>query len=335
VALACFNGAGFIEDQLESIERQTLRPLEIVVCDDGSSDDTPALVQAFAARSRTRVVLHRNPENLGFAANFLRAAALCAGDLISFCDQDDVWRDDKLERCVRVFAEHPGLRMALHSGVLVDVDGRSLGVRYPEVGRSRVESGIVADRTLAALGTCMVFDRHLLDLADTATRPASVYAAHGQVNHDQLVHFLAAAHGDIALIDLPLIRYRQHASNAVGARDVTVRGRVGTAFRLTDADYAAATRHYLECADYLDGLSQRSSSGEVAARLHASARAHRRLAHIYGLRRGLLEADRSRRGRAGIVVRLAARGAYRSRGHGGLGWRAAAKDSLSTVLRRY
>ena len=90
--MATFNGDTYLSPQLQSLARQTLLPHELVVCDDGSTDRTLEIVRAFAADAPFPVRVHRNDEHLGFADNFLKAAVLCGGELIAFCDQDDVWQ---------------------------------------------------------------------------------------------------------------------------------------------------------------------------------------------------------------------------------------------------
>src|SRR5206468_1809416 len=103
VAMATFNGAAYIEEQLADLSRQSILPFELVVCDDGSSDDTLMILERFAARAPFPVRIHRNSERLGYRANFLKCAGLCRADLIAFCDQDDRWASSKLATMVACF----------------------------------------------------------------------------------------------------------------------------------------------------------------------------------------------------------------------------------------
>ena len=97
VAMCTYNGARFVAEQLESVAAQTRPPSELVVCDDRSTDGTARLVEQFAARAPFPVRLFVNERNLGSTANFGRAVTLAEGDLVALCDQDDVWRPEKLE----------------------------------------------------------------------------------------------------------------------------------------------------------------------------------------------------------------------------------------------
>src|SRR5271163_793730 len=103
IAMATYNGAGFIAEQLDSFARQTALPSELVVTDDCSSDSTLEVVSAFAANAPFPVRIEKNVERLGYKANFMKAAGLCRSDFIAFSDQDDVWLPRKLESCLARF----------------------------------------------------------------------------------------------------------------------------------------------------------------------------------------------------------------------------------------
>src|SRR6185436_20539861 len=98
VAMCTFNGAEFLPAQLQSILTQSRPPDEIVICDDGSTDNTRNLLEKLAAESSIPITTHINDQNLGSVKNFERAITLCTGDVIALSDQDDVWRNDKLQR---------------------------------------------------------------------------------------------------------------------------------------------------------------------------------------------------------------------------------------------
>ena len=99
VVMATFNGERFVGEQLHSLFRQTVAPAEIIVCDDGSTDATMDIVQSLAKQSPAPLRVRRNPARLGFADNFLSGCQSASSDLIAFCDQDDVWLENKLALC--------------------------------------------------------------------------------------------------------------------------------------------------------------------------------------------------------------------------------------------
>lgn len=113
VAVALYNGARFLEAQLDSLRLQSRNPDRVVLCDDGSTDGTPELVQDYIAKYDLGATwkLCRNPENLGYIRNFYRAISLCDADLIFLSDQDDVWKPDKIEKMTAVMERCPHINL--------------------------------------------------------------------------------------------------------------------------------------------------------------------------------------------------------------------------------
>ncbi|MFM6913357.1 MAG: glycosyltransferase, partial [Aquirufa sp.] len=127
VALCTYNGAEFLSKQLESIKQQTMPIHEMVVCDDGSSDETLAILERFSKQVTFPVIVHRNPENLGSSKNFEQCLKLCQGDLIFLCDQDDVWMPEKVERIVQYLEEHPEHEAVFSNATMIDQAGFPTG----------------------------------------------------------------------------------------------------------------------------------------------------------------------------------------------------------------
>ena len=103
IAMTTYNGSRFLEQQLKSLLRQTKKADEIIIVDDGSSDDTVAIIKKYLNVSNTRIKLYINEVNLGVFKNFEKAISLCKGDIIFCCDQDDVWQFDKIEKHINNF----------------------------------------------------------------------------------------------------------------------------------------------------------------------------------------------------------------------------------------
>jgi glycosyltransferase involved in cell wall biosynthesis len=120
IAMATYNGQAFLADQLSSLRNQTRLPEELVICDDGSADTTIDAAHRFAANAPFEVRIERNTVRLGHARNFLKAASLCRGDLVAFCDQDDVWLENKVEASAAVFEAPDSPSVAVHSARVVD-----------------------------------------------------------------------------------------------------------------------------------------------------------------------------------------------------------------------
>ena len=127
VAMCTYNGAKYLEEQLRSLLAQQRLPDEVVICDDGSTDGTIALLEQFVANPLIPVRLFRNPVNLGFSRNFAQAIRLCQGDLIALADQDDIWYPEKLRRLEESFEQAPGMEGVFSDGNIIDDASRTLG----------------------------------------------------------------------------------------------------------------------------------------------------------------------------------------------------------------
>lgn len=220
VALATFNGASYLREQLESILAQTRLPDEVIISDDHSTDDTVEIVKSYRARAKQlgvvwKVVTNRKPA--GVAANFRNALSHCTGELIALSDQDDWWLPNKLAALERHFLGKPSLLMVHSDAQLVDEAGKPLNMRVLESLRitqgekSNLESGrairAVVRRNLVTGSTAML-RRELVDLAGQV--PAGWL-------HDEWWALVAASQGALLLDPEVYQHYRQHGSNEVGA----------------------------------------------------------------------------------------------------------------------
>lgn len=215
VALCTYNGERFLSRQLASMQQQTRPPDELVVCDDHSTDTTIEILQNFAASAGFPVRITQNEHNLGVAANFERAIQLCQGDLIALSDQDDIWDPMRLERSQQEFIAHPGVGLVFSDADIMDDQDQSTGVRlwlnfgFEGERKQRLLEGdytVLAKNRFVTGATLMLRSR----LRENCLPVGSGWL------HDEWIAATAAAVADLMPIDLPLIRYRQHASQQVG-----------------------------------------------------------------------------------------------------------------------
>lgn len=120
IAMATYNGAAYLQEQLDSFLVQKLLPDELVVCDDGSRDETIVILEDFAKLAPFDVRVILNSERLGYTQNFAKAISLCKGDLIFLSDQDDVWYPNKIEIISSVFSSRPDCMLIANDSDLVD-----------------------------------------------------------------------------------------------------------------------------------------------------------------------------------------------------------------------
>lgn len=216
VVMATYNGSRYIIDQLESLNKQTFKPIEIIISDDSSNDDTVELARKFAIGQETKIRIVKNSVRLGFRDNFLRAALLAGGDFIAFCDQDDIWRADKLERCSRFFGKRD-VSLITHSATMIDEFSNKIGKFPQKLSGTRVKPPLSYDLWGTFWGFSIVFRRDMMHLYNIDDRFVDYIDRSYPVAHDRWISFLGQMLGSTVEIDEPLVDYRQHQGNLFGA----------------------------------------------------------------------------------------------------------------------
>lgn len=330
VVVATYNGAAYIEEQLVSICEQTLRPRRIVVTDDGSTDDTVARATAVLARYPIEASVGRNPGARGYSNNFFNGVSQARSEYIAFCDQDDVWEPGKLALCMDALAR-PDVDMCAHGASLIDAEGRHIGTFRHGPGRSMVLEPGATRPWFTFAGFTIVFRASLLRLIAPDRRGRDFYRYHETLSHDSWITFLASATGRIAFLADPLVRYRQHGRNVVGARQENALRRLMLA--LGPAAHPALNRSAIarRWAARLREVARRDPAGETGDSAGQAAARWMRIAAVE-LSRQRMYARRSPLTRARALAVNVARGHY-SRRAGGLGLRYIPKDVLVGVLR--
>jgi len=123
IVVATYNQAGFLTEAVASVRAQTFADWELLVVDDGSTDDTAAVAARFRDDDRLRYLPGAHAER-AVARN--RGVAAATGDLVAFLDADDLWRPEKLARQVAALAAAPGAGACYTASRFVDRDGRPL-----------------------------------------------------------------------------------------------------------------------------------------------------------------------------------------------------------------
>lgn len=244
IALCSYNGGRYIRQQLESIADQSRLPDELVVCDDGSTDDTVAIVESFAAHAPFAVRLYRNESNLGSTGNFGQALQRCEGDIIVFSDQDDVWHHGKLEALELFFLGNPGSGVVFSNGCIVDEMLVSLGYtlwdvfRFSEKQRAASSKAGMLDLLLnrnVATGAAMAIRADMVEKVAPIPRDWV---------HDEWIALIAASMNRLGFIDRCLIDYRQHAAQQIGGLKLGFRERIRRSASVrADAYRRDAMRH--------------------------------------------------------------------------------------------
>lgn len=125
IAMATYNGEAYLREQLDSILNQTISVIEIVVCDDCSTDNTWSILSEYAEKYTCFKII-RNEKNIGFLHNFEKAISLCSGDYIALCDQDDVWLPHHLQVLLNGLGNKT---LSVGDAELIDSHGNRLGYK--------------------------------------------------------------------------------------------------------------------------------------------------------------------------------------------------------------
>jgi len=211
IALATYNGGAFLQEQLDSLASQFLLPMELVVSDDGSDDQTLDIVLNFSKTSPFPVKLVQNRERLGYGANFLNAASICKGTHVAFCDQDDVWLPHKISRLSAIF-QKGSFDMVAHSARVVDRHLNWLDANFPDIlvdtplNEAKINSDFFWPGFSLTISQSFFSD---VNSASFSVLEKTKFA------HDELICDLAC-NRSCYLISEPLALYRQHGNNLIG-----------------------------------------------------------------------------------------------------------------------
>jgi glycosyltransferase involved in cell wall biosynthesis len=197
----------YIRDAVRSALAQTYTPLEIVLSDDCSPDRTFEIMQEEAAayRGPHKLILNRNPTNLGVAENYNRAASIASGDLIVVQDGDDISRPDRTARLAHA-AEHPTpVDMVCSRFLMIDSAGQPLPEwPLPPVAPLTLQE-VLRQGSISAAGCACAYSRSLWTKYGPMDR--DVY------QEDVVLPFRALLERGIRVVDEPLVQYRVHDGN--------------------------------------------------------------------------------------------------------------------------
>lgn len=203
VAMASYNGARYIREQVDSIMTQLDEGDELIVSDDGSTDDTVPIIQEYETKD-SRVRLIRNPGK-GVVSNFENAVKECRGDYIFLCDQDDVWVPHKVKTIMDAFRN--GADLVLSDAVVGDENLHTLYDSFYAFNHSK--PGMMRNIIHNSFHGCtMAFNKKIKDIALPFSRKVPM--------HDIWLGQLAMLFGKVAYLPDKLVLYRRHGGNATG-----------------------------------------------------------------------------------------------------------------------
>jgi glycosyltransferase involved in cell wall biosynthesis len=219
VAVCTYNGEKYIEEQLKSIQNQTLPVDEIIVCDDFSKDNTVHIIEELQLND-SRIKLFKSKRNLGTLINFEKAISRTKGDIIFLSDQDDIWHADKVEKMIDYFNNNSKCLMLFTDGNLVDENGNQIGStlwkkwKFDEYARKKWKNNSDTITDLIqninyVTGATVAFKSELKSHIFPFETPVRYW-------HDAWIALNAAYLGGLYCLEMVTIDYRIHAEQLIG-----------------------------------------------------------------------------------------------------------------------
>jgi glycosyltransferase involved in cell wall biosynthesis len=268
IALCTYNGMPYLRELLKSIAGQSLAPAELVVCDDCSGDATPECLDQFSREAGFPVRIYRNSRRLGVIQNFAQAIALCDGNYVALCDQDDIWLPDKLAVSLKAMQEAEAAGSE-DEPVLAHTDLQVADLLGKAVAPSFMRMQKINHVTKEPLKTLLVqnFVTGCTVLINRPLIKAALPLPENSLMHDWWLALIAASLGRLVFIPQPTALYRQHGRNAVGAKKYYSAANLMRLARLEPLDLVIAQT--IEQACSLKTRLEQSAGADVPAYLSA------------------------------------------------------------------
>lgn len=215
VLLSTYNGEQFIDEQVKSILEQNHPYVDILVRDDGSSDQTVARLKERVNQSN-RITLIEG-RNIGVIPSFMELIHQSSDDYdyYCFCDQDDVWMPDKVNNAVKMLSDYQVPAMLCTTTQMVDIDLNNLSVWPKAPGKSPSFYNALVENI--AVGTTITFNKSAMQLLR-----AKHVDSKKLLMHDWWGYLVISAFGEVIFDPTPSIWYRQHGANVVGGNQSVI-----------------------------------------------------------------------------------------------------------------
>lgn len=231
VAIATYNGQEFIKEQLLSILNQTMPVDEIVICDDNSRDNTVQIIKDIQKEyKKIDIRLIQNNNNLGYKLNFKKALSYCKGDYIFLCDQDDIWKLNKVQTMIEIMQNHQEIKALASTYDLIDELGNEKQI---DINRKYSNKNMYKCKVKDNALVKVPFERLIVE----NSFQGCALCLRKQVNekfqrcfsvdfhHDWLINILASEQNGMYFLNIPLFKYRIHSKNTIGLKgNVNLKG---------------------------------------------------------------------------------------------------------------
>ena len=220
ILLATYNGEAYLQEQLRSLMDQSHKAFTLYIHDDDSTDETSAIIKKFQKKHPSKIHYFDDDVTLKTAAgNFNYLLQKVDADYFMFCDQDDIWFSDKVERTLHAMRaleeKHQDQPCMLFSDLeVVDEQGKTIADSLWR-GQKLSPQLIYDTKEILALNVVTGCTIMINNSAKAVVSPIPAQ----DIEHDHWIAIHLSKYGYSAFIDAPLMKYRQHSSNTLGAND--------------------------------------------------------------------------------------------------------------------
>lgn len=217
IAMTTYNGAKYIIKQLDSLRQQTRKPDEVIIFDDCSKDKTVEITLEYIQKwNLTGWTIKSNKNNLGWKRNFYAALKCTKGDIVFFCDQDDIWENNKIEKMCDVL-EEKDIDVLCCTSSFIDGDDRKITVTrealpYGAIKGSLLRFNSVNKKFIYTImpGCTMAIKRNYIQRLAFALNDEEISS---MMPHDALFWKMATLENKAAILNIDLVKYRIHTNN--------------------------------------------------------------------------------------------------------------------------
>lgn len=209
ILMCTYNGEKFLKEQIESILNQSFKKWTLYISDDGSSDKTIEIVLTYKKLLGKKIILFKGPQK-GFVLNFLGICHSFSADFYFWCDQDDVWHRNKIQRALNWLQKQSPLIPSLYCGrsYLSDSHNKIIGLSPLFKKAPTFKNAIIQN---VGSGNTMAFNNAARKLLTCFPKENKI------ITHDWLLYQLVTAFkGEVFYDKVSFIYYRQHGNNLIG-----------------------------------------------------------------------------------------------------------------------
>lgn len=204
IAMTTYNGEKYLREQIDSILNQSYKDFELIICDDCSTDSTVQIIKSY---TDSRITLFINDTNLGFKKNFEKAIKLCSGDYIALSDQDDIWKNNKLELCVNNINDYD---LICTNSVIINSENISQNYTMKDVLKIKKIPNDQFKIFSHLIFTNFVQGSTVLAKRDFILSTLPIPENFGY--HDYWFGIMASINNGIKYLDISTLNYRKHES---------------------------------------------------------------------------------------------------------------------------